>query len=283
MRLVFAGVMCAVASVFIEITPAVGATGAEDRIPALEAGTSAVDVCTAAFAEDAFGKTPSEGTVVPGQRFSVDVTWRTAWHEDPTVDVVGCVASNGRFAAAGSTLARGVENNGLYVHQFTVPEDSAKDATICEAAVIVGQAHGGDVQAERSGPDCFTVATASRAAAGIQPAAGASKQTTAPSEGGPPAAQGSPEAPSGADGANAAQAHSQASPVVPPSTTEPPSAAPQAPAPSTSAARPAELGRTGRGDRILTALAGLMFVLGGFTIGLGASQRELKRRRGGAV
>src|SRR5919205_261680 len=118
MRLVFAGVMCAMASVFLGVTPAVAATGAEDRIPALEAGTSAVDACTAAFPGDAFAKAAPEGTVAPGQPVSVDVTWRTAWHEESSVDVVGCVASDSRFDAGGSTVARGVTNNGLYVHHF---------------------------------------------------------------------------------------------------------------------------------------------------------------------
>jgi hypothetical protein len=271
---VVAGVMCAVASVVMAATPGVAVAETEDRIPALEAGTSAADACNAAFPNDAFAHAPSEGTVTPGQRFSVDVTWRTAWHEESTVDVVGCVASDGRFDPDGSTLARGVENNGLYVHHFTVPEGSANDATICEAAVIIGRAHGGALGAERSGPDCFTVAASSRTAAGAEPAAAVSEPTTTPGEDAPAARHGPPAAQSQAGVGWAGQAQPQTPSVMAGATTSTPSAAPPALAPSAPAARPAELGRTGARDRILVLVAGLMFILGGLTIGVGRPDRR---------
>jgi hypothetical protein len=266
MRVVFAGVRCAVASVVMVTTAGVAMAGTEDRIPALEAGTSAAEVCTAAFPNDAFAHAPSEGTVAPGQLFSVDVTWRTAWHEESTVDIVGCVVSDGRFDADGSTLARGVGNNGLYVHHFTVPNGSATGATICEAAVIIGRAQGGAPGAERSGPDCFTVADA-------QQPAGDSNLTTNPGEGALAGSHGPPAAASGAESGGVAQAQPQPSAVVAGATATTPAATPQGPAASTSAARPAELGRTGTGEHILVIVAGLMFMLGGLTIGVGRPDR----------
>src|ERR1044072_6173852 len=109
----------------------------------------------ASFPAPAFDKASAEGTVAPGQPVAVDVVWRAAWHSGDNVDVLGCVAANGRFVAA--TVERGVSNNGLWVHRFAVPADAANDARVCQAAVVIGPGASGAPQAERTDPGRLTV------------------------------------------------------------------------------------------------------------------------------
>jgi len=269
MRRKAAGVLCALGAVVL----AVGTFGAvpagaadEERIPAVGPSTSATDACAGSFTGGAFDKAASEGNVAPGQAVAVDVTWRTAWHTDK-VDVLGCVAANGHFVAG--TIERGVDNTGLWVHKFAVPDNAANDATVCEAAVVIGPAAGGAPQAERTDPDCFKVTAAAvkaepaSAAADPGPAATEGKSTTTPTA---PAASPAPTTSAGAAPARSAAA-------APTGSTAPARAAAAAPTPaapvtSAAAAPTTQLPHTGARERMLVLLAGVLLIVGGWALTL---------------
>jgi hypothetical protein len=250
MRRKAAGVLYAVGAVLLSTGVAAarpaGAATDEERIPALGASTPATEACMASFPTGAFDKAADEGTVAPGQPIAVDVTWRTAWHQADQVDVLGCVAANGRFV--GGTVERGVANEGLWVHRFAVPADAANDIRVCEAAVVTGPGAGGVPQAERTDPDCFTVAAAAvkavpaPAAANPAPAAMVGKETTTPTMAVAPAPT------------RTAAAAEQPAPASP---------APKAPA--------TQLPHTGARERLLVLLAGVLLIVGGWGLALGRS------------
>ena len=250
-----AGVLCALGAVLLTVgVAAAGPAGAateEERIPAIGASTPAAEACTASFPAGAFDKAADEATVAPGQPIAVDITWRPAWHSGDQVDVLGCVAANGRFVAG--AVERGVANSGLWVHRFTVPADAANDIRVCEAAVVIGPGAGGVPQAERTDPDCFTVAAAAvkaepaPAAANPAPAATVGKETTTPTA--PAAAASAPTRTAAAE--SPAQTDASAAP------------APQAPA--------TPLPHTGARERFLVLLAGVLLIVGGWAFGVGRS------------
>jgi len=263
MRRKAAGVLCALGVGLLTAAVGAGSAGAateEERIPAIGSSTVATDACTASFPAGAFDKAAPEGTVAPGQPVAIDVTWRTAWHSGDNVDVLGCVAANGRFVDG--TVERGVGNNGLWVHKFAVPANAANDVRVCEAAVVIGPGTGGARQAERTDPDCFTVAAAAvkaepePAAANPAPAASVGKETATP------AAPATSAAPVTAPGpAKTAASGAQAAPANP---------APRVAAAAAPAKAPAtQLPHTGARDRALVLLAGVLLMVGGWAFGVG--------------
>jgi len=249
------------------LTSAIGAGSAaaateEERIPAIGPSTVATDACMASFPAQAFDKASPEGTVAPGQPVAVDVVWRTAWHPGDNVDVLGCVAANGRFVAG--TVERGVANSGLWVHKFAVPANAANDARVCAAAIVIGPGAGGAPQAERTDPDCFTVAAAAvkaepaPAAADPAPAGGIGKETATAAA---PAAASAPQARTAASATPAAPANP----------------APRAAAAAAPAKAPAtQLPHTGARERALVLLAGILLMVGGWTFGLGRAASALE-------
>ena len=264
-----AGVLCALGAVLLTVGVAAavpaGAATEEERIPAIGASTPAAEACTASFPAGAFDKAADEATVAPGQPMAVDVRWRTGWHSGDQVDVLGCVAANGRFVAG--AVERGVANNGLWVHRFTVPADAANDIHVCEAAVVIGPGADGVPQAERADPACFTVAAAAvkaepaPAAANPAPAATVGKETTTPTT--PAAAASTPARTPGRTAAAVEQAAPAAAPGSAP-------AAPGLEAPAT------PLPHTGARERLLVLLAGVLLMVGGLAFGLGRSALALE-------
>ena len=255
MRRKAAGVLCALGAVVLTIgTFGAGPAGAadEDRIPAIGPSTSATDACAGSFTAGAFDKAASEGNVAPGQAVDVDVRWRTAWHTADKVDVLGCVAANGHFVSG--TIERGVDNSGLWVHKFAVPDNAANDATICAAAVVIGPAPSGAPQAERTDADCFQVTAA----------AGKAEPAPAAAEPGPAATEGKATTTPTAPAAPPPATRSAASVAAPTAPTAP--AAPAAPT--------TQLPHTGARERMLVLLAGVLLVVGGSAFGLGATRRS---------
>jgi hypothetical protein len=265
-----AGVLCALAGVGVMVA-GVGPAGAEaeDRIPAIGAATKAVDACTASFPADAFAKVASVAEVAPGQPVAVDVTWRPAWYSADTVDVLGCVAANGRFVAG--SVERGVDTGtGLWVHKFAVPADAAKDIAVCQAAVVFSTGSDGNPTATRSDPDCFTVTAASTseaapAAESADPGAGAGKETAVTAPTPPPVAAMPPKA-----------AATNAAPAAAATPAPRTAAAAPAPKPATAAAAvpPTQLPHTGAAERLLVAAAGILLAIGGWAVGFGAGRRR---------
>jgi len=260
MRRKAAGVLCALGTVLltagaVTAGPA-GAATEEERIPAIGPSTVATEACTASFPAGAFDKAAPEGTVAPGQPVAVDVTWRTAWHSGDNVDVLGCVAANGRFVAG--SVERGVANNGLWVYKFAVPANAANDIRVCEAAVVIGPGAGGAPQAERTDAACFTVAAvAAKAepapAAAPAPPAAPMKETTTPAA--------PPPAPT-----RTAAAAKKASPAAPAPLVAAAADAPKAPA--------EQLPHTGARERLLVLLSGILLIVGGWALALGARPRR---------
>ena len=261
MRGKVAGVLCALAGVGVMVA-GVGPAGAEaeDRIPAIGASTKPVDACAASFPADAFAKVASVADVAPGQPVAVDVTWRPAWYTGDTVDVLGCVAANGRFVDG--SVERGVDTStGLWVHKFAVPADAAKDVAVCQAAVVFS----GD-KATRSDPDCFTVTAASKSEAApapesANPSPGAGKETAVTAPTPPPAAAAPPtKAPA------AATAPAPRTAAAAPATPKPATASTGVPA--------TQLPHTGAAERLLVAAAGILLAFGGWALGFGAGRRR---------
>ena len=272
MRAKVAGVLCALAGVGVMVAGA-GPAGAEtaDRIPAIGASTKAVDACAASFPADAFAKVASVADVAPGQPVAVDVTWRPAWYSGDTVDVLGCVAANGRFVDG--SVERGVDTGtGLWVHKFAVPADAAKDIAVCQAAVVFSTGADGAATATRSDPDCFTVTAASTGEAtpapeAANPSGGAGKETAVTAPTPPPVAAAPAKAPAAAS-APAASAPAGSAPRTA-------AAAPASqPAPAATALPKTQLPHTGAAERLLVAAAGIMLAVGGWAVGFGAGRRR---------
>ncbi len=202
---------------------------AEDPLAALPGVSSTVEACGLLLGEDPFAQATPEGKAAPGDPFAVDVTWGDGWDGAP-VEVVGCTALDGSYVAGASTRVRRTESDGLYVHEFAVPESAPNGSVLCEEAVVIGHSSAGDPRAERSGADCFTVKAAS-----------VSKPAAAPAP--------------------------ESAPVAAPARTQPQAVAAPVPVPAPAAAPAPSLPRTGSGGRALAALAGLLFVLGGVAYG----------------
>ncbi len=203
-----------------------------------------------------------------GQPVAVDVTWRPAWYSGDTVDVLGCVAANGRFVDG--SVERGVDNTtGLWVHKFAVPADAAKDVVVCQAAAVFSTAADGAATATRSDPDCFTVTAASAGEAtpapeSATPTAGAGKETTMAAPTPPPVAAAPP--------AKAAATAAAGAPA--PRTAAAATAAPK-PATATAAVPTTQLPHTGAAERLLVAVAGILLAVGGWALGFGAGRRRM--------
>jgi membrane anchored protein len=220
---------------------------AEDPLAALPGVSSTVEACGLLLGDDPFAKAAPEGKAAPGDPFAVDVTWGDGWDGAP-VEVVGCTALDGSYMAGASTRIRKTESDGLYVHEFAVPESAPDGSVLCEEAVVIGHSAAGDPRAERSGADCFTVVAASVSKPAPKPAA--AKPVVAAG----PAAPAAPEP------------MAAAAPVAAPARTQQQVAAP-VPVPAPVAAAEPSLPRTGSGGRALAAVAGLLFILGGVAFG----------------
>lgn len=262
-----------------------GATG----VPKLEATATAAEACEVVFGSDAFDKAPSEGEVSPGEAVSVDVTWGTGWKKASTVEVVGCTAVDGEYSEELSTRIRKVKNDGLFVHEFTVPKDVAKGAVLCERAIVIGESTAGSPKAERLDADCFTVAGAAKAATDAKPAAAAGPAkpaaakpaektgSAAPAPKTAAAAKPAEEKAAAAPAAKtAASAKPAAAAAAKPATAKPPVVAGETET-KPAAAAPGNLARTGSGDGVLAVGAGLLFVFGGCAVAFGRPLRGALR------
>ncbi|MGH8999817.1 MAG: hypothetical protein ACRDY7_10565, partial [Acidimicrobiia bacterium] len=116
----------------------VGADSHADDVPKLSPTATASEACDVVFGDDAFADAKSEGEVAPGEDVQVDVTWGSGWEEGSTVEVVGCTAVDDQFSEELSTRIRKVKNDGLFVHEFTVPDDAEEGATMCQRAIVIG-------------------------------------------------------------------------------------------------------------------------------------------------
>lgn len=279
-----AGALCALGLVGVVAAgagPAAAATG--DRVPAIGPSTNAVDACAASFAVDAFAKAASEADVAAAQPVAVDVTWRRAWYSGEKLDVLGCVAANGRFVDG--VVERGIDNrSGLWVHKFSVPANAAEGVVVCEAAVVSGATGDGSTQATRMEPDCFTVTAATAAEAvpaqdAATPKASAGKETTVAS-GTQPVAPAPSRTAAAVDGPVAAGADPKAGPTT--AAAKPAaSAASAAPRPATGAAATVpttQLPHTGAAQRRLVAGGGALLALGGWALTFGATTRRPSAR-----
>lgn len=227
-------------------------TKANEGVPDLSTTATIAAACDVVFGGDPFADVPSEGLVSRGEPVSINVTWGTGWESGSTVEVLGCAAVDGRFSEELSSRTRELEQDGLLMHEFSVPKDVADGATVCERAVVIGRSTTGAAKSERLDADCFTVAGGAE-----EPSAGsAAPEATepAPRTGGATASR---EHHTDAD--TPARTPAQAGPEAVGGTE--PMATPGVPVPA-----PAGLARTGNGDGMLALAAGLLFILGGGAI-----------------
>lgn len=234
-------------------------------IPTVPAAAAAVDACRTVFGPEPFGATPSEGIVSPGDPLSIDVTWGGGWKPGQTLDLLSCTAVDGVFSEHLSVRTRAAEDDGVFVHDFRVPSDAPDGATVCQRAVVIGQAPAGAPKAERLEPSCFTVnsdaASPPRSTTPDASANGASPITGKGARGaaGSPAASSAPSSPpahaSGSE--HERKGHSAV------------------PAPPTS-----DLARTGPAQRILFLVAGVLLLMGGWAVAVGRPVTRLTRWRG---
>ncbi len=266
MRLRAIGAAAVLTSAAVLASSGLAAAKGDDPLADLNGIASTVEACGLLLGDDPFAQAAPEGKVAPGDPFAVDVTWGRGWDAAP-VEVVGCTAVDGRYLAVASTRVRQTANDGLYVHEFSVPEGAQDGSTICEEAVVIGHSSAGAPRAERSGADCFTVvaASATKPAPESTPKPVAAVGPAAPTPAGPALAP-----------AQAAVTRTQQQLVAAP----PAPADSAAPAPAGVPALP----RTGAGGRALAALAGLLIVLGGAAVAWARApvSDEVIRRGGGA-
>lgn len=245
--------------------------------PTFDPTATAAQTCDAVFGSDAGPQTPSKGAVAPEQSIAEDVTWKANWKPGSTVEVVACGAIDGKFQNELSTIQPAKPNDGLFVHTFAVPKDTANGALVCERGVVLGESASGAPQAERTDADCFTVAVAKGAA----PAAAGPPPVSAPSAASekPDAAPtGSAAAPPGPRQAAEAGAGTAKSPIVAGATESRSAAEASTPGSASAAAPTAGLARTAANDRMLLAAAGLLFLLGGFMLVGSGSLRPAGQR-----
>ena len=269
-----------IASALAVAAASAGAAGAATSkegtggVPKLETTATAAEACEVVFGADAFEKAPSEGEVAPGEAVSVDVTWGTGWQKGSTVEVLGCTAVDGEFSEELSTRIRKVKNDGLFVHEFTVPKTVAKGAVLCERAIVIGLSAAGSAKAERLDADCFTVSGAAKPVADAKPApevAGPSK-TVSPK----PAEKTEAAASKPADAKPAAKTEPAAAPKPAPAAAKTPVVAGETET-KPAAAADATLARTGPANGMLAVAAGLMFMLGGCAVAFGRPLRGALR------
>lgn len=230
-----------------------------DTVPTLTADATAAEACDAVFDRVPSVDAPSQGLVSPTELISFNLTWGAGWKRDATVEVLGCTAVDGAFSGDLSTRNREVQNDGLLVHEFNVPAALPDGARICERAVVIGQSTTGTPKAERLEPECFTVA-------------GGREVTSAPSVAAPRGDPGSGGAGSRALAGSPAPTAKRRDPVAVSG-----EGAPQAPG-TAPAAGSAGLASTGSGDRLLVATAGLLLLLGGWTVACGRPPHAVRSR-----
>jgi len=253
-----AGVVFSVGLSLATVGVAGGAASAAPggSVPVLKPGLSNTGSCTAVFGKpDGMAGAPSGGDIRPGGPVSVDVVWGSGWESAGTVEVLGCTALDGTFVDRLSTRVPRADNNGRFVHTFTVPAEAAPGARLCQQGAVIGLSATRQPQIERVDARCFTVAAPDPAAVPPAPMAAATNPTTTSTTG------------HGESRTAAAVSEPEPGPAA--------AAPPEAPAPVQAQAPAASnLPRTGAADRLTTVAAGLLLVLGGGAIALGRSRRR---------
>ena len=255
-----AGAACALVISGVIALPAGAQT--KEVVPKLEPTATAGEACELIFGKAAFTKAPSEGEVSPGEPVSIDVTWGSGFAKDSTVEVVGCTAVDNVFKEELSTRIRRVKNDGLFVHEFTIPKDLAKGAKLCERAIVIGQSAAGRPKAEKLDADCFTLASgaaAKTAGPSLEAAPAPSKEVGASKDVAPAKAAAPAAKPTTVAGATETRKVQSAA-------AKPTAAAAAKPAAAAAPATEPALARTGAGDDMLMVAAGLLLALGGLSV-----------------
>lgn len=211
---------------------------------------SAAEACAAVFGADTAGGATVDRSVAAGEPASRDITWDRTAPPGPS-EVLGCTAVDGTFIDGLSARARRVENDGLFVHHFSVPGDAAAGTTLCERGAVIRTTPSGGRTVDRLAADCLVVTAPGRG----KPQRGGAAAAPAPVT----------PAPIPAVAAPAAAPH----PAPAPSAPAAPAAAASPAAPSTAAqadTAPTNLPRTGATERWLTASAGALLGLGGLAL-----------------
>jgi hypothetical protein len=215
---------------------------------------------------------PAPGSQVhSGDVIKVRLTWEVAkWHGARLHKAIDCVAVNGVLDMKLTVEEKPTSNDGVFEHEFTVPDGLASGSEICDQGFISGDSPDGEFDQDTSEVVCFTVGPApdrgdtspTTTSTTAQPAAPPTTVTTVA-----PVVQGEQEQKAAAP----APSLVQAGPPAPPAA---------APAPAAKAAPQPELAATGgAGMRALAITSGLGMIFGGLGLLGGARSPSGGRRR----
>ena len=206
---------------------------------------------------------PDGSIVVPGQKVTVTITWDVAdWEDTALHKVLDCVAIDGTIVPDLQGGESPTDNDGTFVHEFTVPDDVPDGAQICDQAMLSGPGPEGPFHRDISRRLCLTTSTDTTRSA----------PPDAPVALPPPPAPPPPAPP--VDAPPERQAESVPPKVEGEQEVKVPAAdTPPAPAPAAAPAPAPALPRTGAAERLLLALAGALLWLGGLAV-MGAAGRR---------
>ena len=213
----------------------------------------------------------ADSEVLPGDVIEVRLTWD---HEDfadaPLYQALDCVTVDGAFAESLSLVEQslslvepGAANDGDVIHSFAVPDGLVAGTEICSRGAIAGDGNG-YFELNPSNDACFVVAESPTPPTPPTPPA---EETPPPVPPTPPA-EVTPPVPAVVPLPNL-QSPPEVEPQVQGATEERPAPAPQAQiGPEVAAVQSDALPRTGRSDRTLFLLAGLLLAFGGAAVTL---------------
>lgn len=102
---------------------------------------------------------PTPGsTVQPGQTIKVKLVWdKDKFKEAELHKVLDCVKLDGEILGDLSLQEKPAANDGLFEHEYQVPDDAPAGAKLCDRGMATGQGEDGDFHREKTELVCFEV------------------------------------------------------------------------------------------------------------------------------
>jgi uncharacterized repeat protein (TIGR01451 family) len=105
------------------------------------------------------GQSLPDGSLIgPGDVIVFTITWNTSdWVGEELNKVLDCVQVNGQDAPQLSVEEKPTANDGVFIHQLTVPENLESGDVLCDRARLSGNPAGDNPSTQKSNVLCFTV------------------------------------------------------------------------------------------------------------------------------
>ncbi|HEV8571615.1 MAG TPA: DUF11 domain-containing protein [Actinomycetota bacterium] len=105
------------------------------------------------------GQSLPDGSVIEaGDVIVFTITWATSdWEGEELDKVLDCVQVNGQDAPQLSVEEKPTANDGVFIHQLTVPENLESGDVLCDRARLSGDPSGDNQSTQKSNSLCFTV------------------------------------------------------------------------------------------------------------------------------